>query len=318
MIFISKQDIGNIKQGIVQDAIKKAYKLMLSSEFNMPDRSHVTDGENVLLLMPCFSKRFFSTKLVSVFPKAQQFNKPSVNGVLVLNDNLTGEPLAVMNGAALTAQRTGAVGGLAVDKLTDDSIESGGILGAGVQGYQQARYLLFNRKIKQLNICDLNPAAAQIMGDLISREYDDVTCTVCSKAVQLVEQSEVIIAATTSSEPLFDMESEQIRGKTFISIGSFRPDMQEFPDSIIRTADKVYADTLFACKESGDIAVPLRKKCVEKGKIEPFSDLLENPVSPTGKTLFFKSVGMALFDLAAGMAIYQQAIKDQIGVQLEL
>ncbi len=318
MIFINKQDVQAIGQLTVQNAIQSAYELMLSNDFNMPDRVHVADGDNILLLMPCFSKRYFATKLVSVFPQAQQFGHPSVNGVVVLNDNRTGEPVAVMNGAALTAQRTGAVGGLAVRILAGESVETGGILGAGVQGYQQARYLLFNRRLGRLNICDLNPDAARNMGEALSREFEHVTYTVCHSAEELVEQSDVVIAATTSSTPLFDLSPKRIAGKLFISIGSFRPDMKEFPDSVIQTADRVYVDTLFACVESGDIAIPLAQEKVEKTKIRPFAELMKKPLHSQGETLFFKSVGMALFDLATAIAIYQHAIENQVGVKLEL
>ncbi len=112
MLFINKKDIGNLGWKVIQNAVKKAYELVLNNAYNMPDRIHVGDEQNTLLLMPCFSKEFFATKLVSVFPEAVRFNQPAVNGVLVLADNKTGQPLAVMDGAAVTAERTGAVGRL--------------------------------------------------------------------------------------------------------------------------------------------------------------------------------------------------------------
>ncbi len=152
MIFINKNEIEHIDQAVIQQSIENAYRLMLSKEYNMPNRMHVADKENMLLLMPCFSKQFFATKLVSVFPGASQYGKPSVNGVVVLNDNKSGQPLAIMDGAAVTAQRTGAVGGLAVKMLTKQSIKTAGIIGEGVQGLRQASYLLFNRGIKTLSI----------------------------------------------------------------------------------------------------------------------------------------------------------------------
>ena len=110
MLFINKKNIGKIDQKVIQDAVKKAYELVLKNDYNMPDRIHVENEQNTLLLMPCFSNDFFVTKLVSVFPDAIKFNQPAVNGVLALSDNRTGQPLAIMDGAALTAVRTGAVG----------------------------------------------------------------------------------------------------------------------------------------------------------------------------------------------------------------
>ena len=316
MIFINKEDIQSVDQGIIQDSIRDAYKMMLTNEYNMPDRIHVTDEKNVLLLMPCFSKQFFVTKLVSVFPDAHRFDKPSVNGVLVLNDNRTGEPLAFMDGAAVTAQRTGAVGGLAVDILTGKTIKSAGVMGAGVQGFQQARYLLFNRKVEQLNLFDLDPDAARRMGDRLSDEFEGVACRVSDSPEQLVDDSNVVVAATTSHQPLFDLPSPKIKGKLFISIGSFRPDMQEFPNAVIETADSVFVDTLFACKESGDIAIPLDLGRVNENKILEFAGLLKEPMPLNDKTILFKSVGMALFDLAAAIAIYGLSKTMKLGTKL--
>ena len=91
----------------------------------------------MLLLMPYFSEKFFATKIVSVFSEAQQHGQAAVNGVMILSDNISGEPLAIMDGAAITAQKTGAVGGLGVRFLTPEAVRTAGILGAGVQGLSQ-------------------------------------------------------------------------------------------------------------------------------------------------------------------------------------
>ncbi|MCF6246768.1 MAG: ornithine cyclodeaminase family protein [Desulfobacula sp.] len=315
MIFINKKDMQGIDQRIIQQAVENAYRSMLTKDYNMPDRMHVADRENMLLLMPCFSKQFFVTKLVSVFPGAYQYGKPSVNGVVVLNDNMSGQPLAIMDGAALTAQRTGAVGGVAVKMLTKQNIETAGIIGVGVQGFEQARYLLFNRRIKTLYIYTRKADAARDMGDRLVKEFKGFEYIICDQPEQLVEQSEVVIAATTSANPVFEVPAKQIYGKTFISIGSFRPDMQEFPNLVIKSCDAVFVDTLFACKESGDIANPLKQGIVNQKMIRVFADLLDNGYQVEKQTIFFKSVGMALFDLAVAIAIYQLSTNQNNGAQ---
>ncbi|MCP4723318.1 MAG: ornithine cyclodeaminase family protein [Desulfobacteraceae bacterium] len=317
MLFISKKDIGKISQEIIQNAVKKAYELVLNNSYNMPDRIHVGDEQNTLLLMPCFSKEFFATKLVSVFPDAVKYNQPAVNGVLVLADNKTGQPLCLMDGAAVTAERTGAVGGLGVDLLTPENLEIAGILGAGVQGLSQARYILFNRRISKLWIGDLNLKAADKMARILEKEFPQVTYVTTDNSEELVTASQLIIAATTSSRPLFRDDPGLVKGKIFISIGSFKPDMKEFPDAVISNADHVYVDTLFAAKESGDICIPLEKKVVELEKIKTFSSLLAKPVCLENKTCFFKSVGMALFDLTVASAVYKLALKEKMGQKLE-
>jgi len=317
MLFLNKKDIGKIGKDVIQNAVKKAYGLVLDKSYNMPDRMHVGDGQNTLLLMPCFTKEFFATKLVSVFPNASQFDQPAVNGVMVLSDNRSGQPLAIMDGAAITAERTGAVGGLGISLLTDENLETAGILGAGVQGLSQARYLLFNRKIKKLWIGDVNSASSEKMEAILKKEFPWVTYGISKNSEDLVKASQLVIAATTSTQPLFKNDKALVKGKTFISIGSFRPDMKEFPDAVILTVDNVYVDTLFAAKESGDICIPLENKIVKPEKIKAFADLVDTPRPLENKPSFFKSVGMALFDLTVASAVYELALKEKIGQTLD-
>lgn len=317
MLFLNKSAIQKVDQDIIQTAVEKAYRLVLNKNYNMPDRMHVADNQNTLLLMPCFSGDFFTTKLVSIFPEAHKYGQPSVNGVMLLSDNVSGKPVALIDGAAITAHRTGAVGGLGVKLLTSETVSKAGVFGAGVQGLSQARYLLFNRRIKTLYLCDLKKESAVKMGNTLKKEYPDVEYVVTGDPNHLVENSNVIIAATTSSKPLFEASKESVLKKTFISIGSFRPHMQEFPNKVIENADDILVDTMFAEEESGDIAIPLQDKIVTKERIKEFAAIVEKKTSFENSTVFFKSVGMGLFDLTAASAIYQFAVKNGIGQKLD-
>jgi len=317
MIFLNKDAIQKIDQGVIQTAVKSAYLTVLNNDFNMPNRMHVGDKENMLLLMPCFSEKYFATKLVSVFPGAKEKGLPMVNGMVVLCDNETGQPVAIFDGASLTAQRTGAVGGLAVKLLSSETASTGGVFGAGVQGYNQARYLLLNRKLKTLYIYDLNDQMITNMISTLSKTYQNVEFLKAKSAIDLVKKSNIIIAATTSVTPLFEIDADPIMGKTFISIGSFRPEMQEFPSKIIENSDHIFVDTLFAIEETGDIAIPIEKKIVKKENIKDFAQLLiDNPYSDD-QTILFKSVGMALFDLTVSIAIYESALENGLGQQMD-
>ncbi|MCP4021409.1 MAG: ornithine cyclodeaminase family protein [Desulfobacteraceae bacterium] len=317
MIFLNKNHMGRIKRQFIQDAVENAYEKMRENNYNMPDRMHVGDNDNTLLLMPCFSGDFFSTKLVSIFPDALKYNEPAINGVLVLNDNATGKPLAVMDGAALTAERTGAVGGLGVKYLTSDDIETAGIFGAGVQGLSQAKYLLLNRTIKRLYLNSKSCASAQKLAADLEKEFAQTQFIVLDNPEKLVKESQVVIGATTSSIPVFKADDIDLSNKTFIAIGSFKPDMQEFPNEVIVRADEVYVDTLHAAKESGDIAIPLKNNLIEQDKIVPFSNLTRKIDFFNNNTYLFKSVGMALFDLTVATAVFRMAQKENIGQKLD-
>lgn len=313
MYYFNRATIDRVPLEVVQKAVEQAYHLQQTNVCRMPDRIHVPDGKNTLLVMPCFSDVFVATKLVTVFPEAPESGLPVVNGMVILADNHTGQPLAILDGAALTARRTGAVGGLAVACLTPQSVKTAGIIGTGVQGRSQAEFLLFNRRIQTLWLWDVNQAASQAMARDIGHAHPHVACRIAESARQLMKDSQVVIAATTSSDPVFEADLSEIRGKTFISIGSFTPEMKEFPDAVIQGADAVYVDTLFAAKESGDICRPLADQVVPEDRIQAFSSVLEQPVDTEGHTFFFKSVGMALFDLTAAAAVYEWGISENQG-----
>ncbi len=316
MRFFNQETIDRIPYDVIQKAVEQAYLMQSAQKFHMPDRIHVPQKENTLLLMPCFGDAYMATKLVTVFPKAPESGFPVVNGMVILANNHTGQPLAILDGAALTARRTGAVGGLATACLSPDSVHTAGVIGAGVQGRSQAAFLLFNRQIDTLWVWDVNPAAAQDMAREIQAVWPQVTCRVAKSARDLVSRSQVVIAATTSTKPVFDADVSDIRGKTFISIGSFTPQMKELPDAVIKGADAVYVDTLFAIEESGDICQPLENQVVSREKILAFASVVQQPENLRGTTFFFKSVGMALFDLTVAAAVFEWGIKENQGQEL--
>ena len=319
MRFFNKQAIESLDPEDIQKAVAHAYSLVLDNDFHMPDRVHVPQAENTLLLMPCFAGDYFATKLVSVFPGAAASGLPVVNGIVMLADNHTGAPLAIMDGAALTARRTGAVGGLAVACLTPENIRTAGIIGAGVQGLSQAQFLLYNRKITTLWVADLHQEAARAMVETLQTTHPHVSFQVAGTARDLVDACQVVICATTSTQPVFEAAPAEVKGKTFISIGSFTPKMKELPDAVITAADAVYVDTPFAAQESGDICIPLKNQVVSRNKIQPFAQLVRHPVDTEGdKTWFFKSVGMALFDLTVASAVYRLGKEKNLGQVLDV
>jgi len=91
-------------------------------------------------------------------------------------------------------------------------------------------------------------------------------------------------------------------------------------DELIKACDSIYVDTEFAKEESGDLHIPLSANLISNDIIKPISSVIGNDYSKNdgSKTILYKSVGMALFDLVVGNKIYEDAIKKNIGTNLEL
>ena len=320
MLCISAEDITKIAscQELVM-AVEKAMVMYEKKEFYMPHRMHLDYNGNTLLLMPCFAPESMATKLVSLFPGNVEKGKPVISGIVILNDAGTGEPMAVFNGAKLTAVRTGAVGGVGVRHLSDPAINTIGIIGTGIQGFHQAIFACAVRGIQKIYVYDTDPDAIEPFKTQFNFYYPRVTIEPASSVNDLVSGSELIITATTSETPVISDDKNLVSGKKFIGLGSYKPNMREFPESLFRSLEQMFIDTGHAIDETGDLIDPLEQGWIRKDQVFTIGKLVlgEKKVD-FSETNLFKSVGMALFDLVVSDYLYQTAMEQGIGTEVEL
>lgn len=318
LILNQKQIESLLSRSEVLEAIEKAFNVFHEGNFNMPDRMHAHYDDITLLLMPCFTSEYFGTKLVSVNPKNQAIGKPSIYGNMILNDSETGEPLALLNGAALTAIRTGAVGATGMKYISKESSESVGIIGTGTQGFTQALFACAVRPIKKINVFDLDDKKRSDFINKLQEKLPGIEIHAMNSSEELVNESDIIVCATSSENPVIPNDPNLLKDKCFIGIGSYKPNMREFPDALFSQITKVWVDTPFAAKESGDIATPLENNLIQENQVNTISNLVANKQYDQSGTSFFKSVGMALFDVVVAEYLYKKAIKENIGTQADL
>jgi ornithine cyclodeaminase len=319
MLILNSSDIqSSVTILEVLEAVEKAFIFQEEGNYLMPDRMHIEQGKNVLLLMPAFAGEYFSTKLVSVFPDNIKVNRPIIYGTVVLNDSDNGKPLAVLEGSMLTALRTGAVGGLGVAYTSPKEAKSVGLIGAGIQGFHQLLFASTVRNISTIHIYDTFKKDLQEFAGKLSKYLPHAEIIIAKGAEEVVSNSEVIITATTSSTPVMPNDADLLRGKHFVGLGSFKPDMQEFPENLYKLTEKIIIDTDLAKIESGDIRVPLEKELIKEDEIFRLGQLINKEIEINDtETTFFKSVGMALFDLLTAEMIYKKAKEKGIGIEVD-
>jgi len=320
MIYLTEEDILQaVSFNDLLDAIEASMYTYEKKEFHMPQRLHIDHEENTLLLMPCFTKDCFGTKLVSLFPQNPEKNIPVLTGIMVLNDAQTGLPLALLNGPALTALRTAAVGSVSIRHLTPENTQSLGIIGAGVQGFYQAWGACSARDLKDIYVFDLYPEKTTALVEKLSKVIPDVNLHEANCVEDLLEKSQAVITATTSFEPVLPNKEELLAGKHFVGIGSYKPTVREFPQALFNLLKTVFIDTDTALEESGDLIVPLQNNWIKQEQIMTLGRfLIENKPKDEVKTetTLFKSVGMALFDVCASKLIYENAIQKGLGQEI--
>jgi len=254
MLFLNREDMQkcmSLNQCIA--AMEKAYRIFYDNSFVMPHRPCIENGANTLLYMPCFVSEGFGTKFLTLFPDNPKKNKPMIDGMMVLNDADDGSTKAIMHAGFLTALRTGANTGVMLKRLAPETAKSCGIVGAGVQGAFQAAFACTVRDIKTVYVYhhhkkDISGFKAKVE-DLLGRNVD---MQLCADVVELVEKSDIIIAATTSNIPVFPDDENLFKDKTVVAIGTYKPHCRECPDALVKAADGIYVDLNFAKEESGD------------------------------------------------------------------
>jgi ornithine cyclodeaminase/alanine dehydrogenase-like protein (mu-crystallin family) len=320
MIILSERDVGELllPRELIP-AIEAAVRQYDEGHGVVPGRLHLDWNGNTLLTMPAATPEAFGTKLVAVMPGNSARGLPVTNGLMILNDAQTGLPLAILSAAALTARRTGAVGALGAKYMTPGDLDTVGIIGIGVQGTWQAIFTCCVRPIREVLYVSRSPDGAERFRAALSAHVPAVRVTRCASTEDLLARAGLIITATPSADPVLPDDPALLRGKHFASVGSFRPSMQELPDSVYGLAGKLVIDSDAARHEVGDVIGPIERGVLRATDVFSIGQLVSGRRSvDVHSTTAYKSVGMALYDVVAAQVAYNAARLRGMGREIEL
>ena len=305
------------------ELIEKIEQTMLfadEGDFAMPLRSNISlNGSDSLMLMPCVIPEAWGCKLLTLRPGNPRRGLPFINGAVMLFDANTGDPKALLEGKMVTALRTGAVGGAGIKNTARADISSLGLVGTGVQGFWQARFGCAARKsVKEVWIYDALTEKLPAFAEKLRASLPGAEVRIAASAAELLEKTEAVMTATPSKTPLFPDDEKLLAGHAFSGIGSYLPDMREYPDGLFRlTGGDVYVDTPHALDETGDLITPLENGALKRENIHTLAELIGCKRKKESETTLFKSVGMALFDIAAADYLCEKAAKMGLGQKVE-
>jgi ornithine cyclodeaminase/alanine dehydrogenase-like protein (mu-crystallin family) len=290
------------------DAVENAYRDVAAGRDRSPIRSRVEAPNGDLLVMPGLRDGGAGTsvKVVTVVPANAERGLPTVQAVVLWLDATTGEPLAVLEGTALTAMRTGAASGVGTRLLARPDASVLAVIGAGAQADWQVRAVCAARPIREVRVYSRTPSrreafAARLRADLGSA----IRVTAAPSAEAAIRAADVVCCATTSSEPVFDA-AWLTPGAHVNGIGAFRLGMVELPAELFSRATLVAVDSRTAAlTEAGDLVAAIESghlaadSLVEIGTIDRSWALKRDPEAIT----VFKSVGLAIQDVAAAEVV---------------
>ena len=159
---------------------------------------HPLDEDAFIHAMPAWvpSSRAAGVKWVSGYPLNQPKGLPYITGLLILNDPDTGIPIAVMDCAWITAQRTGAVSGLAARHLAPKEARTAALLGAGVQGRTQVRALATEvQSLREVRVFDPRPDAARGLMAELGAEFPGISLLAAEGPEEAVRGADIVVSA---------------------------------------------------------------------------------------------------------------------------
>jgi len=290
------------------EALIEPVRLAFLQGANVPQRLHYDIGKEAgdatLLLMPSWrAGERLGIKIATVVAGNAARGLPSVSAQYMLLDAKTGQFLASLDGRALTLLRTAAVSALAANLLAPPEPQALLLVGSGALIPYLASGHSAVRRYTSIKVWgrDRNKAAATVA----ELERDGLPAEVAEDLEDAARSADVVSCATMSDKPL--VLGRWLKLKTHLDlVGGYRPSMREADDDCVRNAF-VVTDTLTALEECGDLRMPIESGALDAAAVVPLDRLVrESALQQQAGPTVFKSVGVALADLAAAQWIVNQ------------
>jgi ornithine cyclodeaminase/alanine dehydrogenase-like protein (mu-crystallin family) len=292
-LFVNEEQVRNhLQMTDLIPAMEKALIDFSTGKVTQPVRSviKVDPPGGFLGLMPALTPNGLGLKAVTFYPSNAEHGIPTHMATIFLVDPETGAPLAIMDGRLITEMRTAAVSAAATKLLTGPDAKVLAILGSGVQAHSHIEALRVVRKFKEIRVWSPTCEHAE-------RFAKEIGATAMSSE-DAVRGADVVVTATNSKTPV--LKGVWLKPGCHINaVGACRPDWHELDDEAM--SNVVFVDSREgAMKESGDVILSGAKIYAELGEA-----LSGKVPSRANETTVFKSLGMAVEDIAAAMLVYR-------------
>lgn len=303
----------------VIEAMREAFGQLSSGRARVPLRLTMEAKNGVEMLMPAYLRDSGSlgVKILSIYHGNHQHGLPALIALVLVLDVETGVPVAMMDGTLITALRTGAGSGLATELLAHKDASVVAVFGAGAQARTQLEAVRVVRPIQEVRIVSRTRESAQ----RFAAEIQGVVVQVMDDRAEAVRGADIIVAASTSSTPVFDGNNVD-PGTHINGIGAYTPEMQEIDAALVQRAKIVVGSREAALKEAGDLVIPIQQGLISASNI--YAELGEivngDKVGRTSdnEITFYKSVGNAAQDVATAELVVRAAEMQGLGRVIEI
>ncbi len=293
LLFLSEEQVReHLRMSDLIPAMEKALADFSTGKVTQPVRSviNIDPPGGFLGLMPALTPDGLGLKAVTFYPSNTERGIPTHMATIFLVDPQMGTPLAIMDGRLITEMRTAAVSAAATKLLASPGAKVLAILGSGVQARSHVEALRLVRRFEEIRVWSpTREHADRFAADIGGKSMP---------AEEAVRGADVVVTATNSETPV--LKGSWLKPGCHVNaVGACRPGWRELDDAAM--ANIVFVDSREgAAKESGDIILSHATIHAELGEA-----LTGNVPSCASETTIFKSLGMAVEDIAAAMLVYR-------------
>jgi alanine dehydrogenase len=318
----------DVKALLTMDDLIETMELALADfsarDVTQPVRTvlQVGDGSAFYGLMPAWmpSRPALGTKLVTVFESNAEHGLPTHLATIVLLDPETGALLALMDGRYITEARTAAVSAVSVRHLAREDAHILAIIGSGVQARSHLEAISRVRDLSDVRVWSPNRARVEAFVKEL-RPASRARLMAAPSAQAAVADADIVVLVTSAKEPV--VRSEWIADGTHVcAVGACRPSQREMDAPLVARGD-LYVDSRDAALvEAGDVVLAVKDGAIDASHIraelgEVTSRRVDGRRSLESVTIF-KSLGLAVEDVAAGHVVYERARAKGVGAELTL
>lgn len=278
--------------GQAMEAALAAFSL---GHVQQPVRTMITveEGKRYLGVMPAVAQEAMGLKVVSFYPGNAEKGIHTHFAVIVLMRTDSGEPIAIMDGRLITEMRTAAVSAMVTKHLAAPDSRILAILGSGVQASAHLEALSRVRKFQEVRVWSRTAEHARAFAAKHGVEA-------VPHVEAAVRDADVIVTATSALEPI--LQGRWLKAGAHVnSVGAPRPTWRELDDATMTSSVLVVDSREAALRESGDVILSRASIYAEAGEL--FAGTKPKP--PPGRTTVFKSVGLAVEDVATAKLVYE-------------
>jgi ornithine cyclodeaminase len=295
------------------EVMARAFAALARSEATLPQRQIVWLGDRsgALGLMPAHLSGLgaLGLKAVTFFPRNEATELDSHQGAVLLFEAGRGRLLAIIDATSLTSVRTAAVSGLATRLLAREDAGDLALVGSGVEARTHLEAMLAVRKLRRIRVASKTLERAKSFAERESRRHA-ITVTPCATVEEAVTGADIVCTVTSSREPVL-LGEWLSPGAHVNAVGSSVATAREL-DTLAVLRSRFFVDRREAAlAEAGDFLIPKGEGAVDDTHIraelgQVVVGEVAGRLAPTDVTVF-KSVGLAIEDVAAAQHIYSKA-----------